>query len=391
MLKQPTKTPALMDLLDFKGIALLMMGFPVMMVIWVWWSQSWGLSLALSLWVCWQAGLVFWLIRKLKGQQAQLMTLLRCQGEWDQQRITESLEATLSSQRNDLRQIITHQRRQEEEFRDTLAEITFSATELTDAAGSLAGNTDAQSGATGTIAAAVTEISYSLEEVAGRMRTAREAASDSSEQGEAGLAAIAAVKDHMAEVVARVQKAGQQLQQLELCTQKVMEMSAAIRAIAEQTNLLALNAAIEAARAGEQGAGFAVVAEEVRTLAARSNEFVSQIDQTLEQTCSQMTAAKDGMDKVVHSSGSAQVSADRAAMVLSTIADHTRSVATMVEAISAAASQQDIAVRDISARVEEVSVTASHNSRLAGQTHRIAGHLLELSQPPTPAAGLKQF
>jgi len=294
--------------------------------------------------------------------------------------LSQRLEQLITEGRSALLHLASRERRVVEGHTATVSEISHSASELSSTSGLLASNTLQQSQATGSIAAAVTQISHSIEEVTDRMRETHESADLSCQQGELGRQSIDEVRNHMREVALCVNQTHTQLQALEDCTGRVSSGSTVIREMAEQTNLLALNAAIEAARAGAHGRGFAVVAEEVRALANRSNESAQEISVTLEQMHSQMRAVRDSIDQVTSRTELTLVGADSAQAVLTTIANHTKSVSSMVLAIVDATAQQNQAARDISERVEEVAVAASENSQAAEQSSSIAIHLYNLCQ-----------
>jgi len=294
--------------------------------------------------------------------------------------LSQDLDDLITEGRSALLHLASRERRVVEGYTATVSEISHSASELSSTSGLLASNTLQQSQATGSIAAAVTQISHSIEEVTDRMRETHESADLSCQQGELGRQSIDEVRNHMREVALCVNQTHKQLQALEDCTGRVSSGSTVIREIAEQTNLLALNAAIEAARAGAHGRGFAVVAEEVRALANRSNESAKEIAVTLEQMHSQMRAVRHSIDQVMSRTELTLVGADSAQTVLTTIANHTKSVSSMVLAIVDATSQQNQAARDISERVEEVAAAASENSQAAEQSSSIATHLYNLCQ-----------
>ncbi|NIB40000.1 methyl-accepting chemotaxis protein [Pseudomaricurvus alkylphenolicus] len=274
--------------------------------------------------------------------------------------------------------LASKERRLNEGFLNTVSEIGFSASELNSNSELLASNTLQQSQATNSIAAAVTEISHSIEEVSGRIQGAYHSADETNQLGCEGMAAVEAMKAQMEEVSRGASDTFEQMSQLNDKTQQVASMSTVIRDIAEQTNLLALNAAIEAARAGEHGRGFAVVAEEVRALATRSYESAQEIGVTVEDIQGSMADVKTSMDGVVARADKTLEQTLGTQDMFAKIAEHTESVSSMVSAISEAASQQNQAVREISENIEEVAVAAGENSRMAVQSSNIAGHLYQL-------------
>lgn len=261
---------------------------------------------------------------------------------------------------------------------NTLSEIRYSANELTQSSEVLANNIRQQSQATNSIAAAVTEISHSIDDVSSRIDSAYHSAQESNASGAQGSEEIVAVLGDMQEVVLHIENTYRLLASLDERTSKVVVISTIIREIAEQTNLLALNAAIEAARAGEHGRGFSVVAEEVRALANRSHDSAKEITKNIGEVQTQMSAVKQSMVAVKSRAENTVMRAKEAESVFNDIADNTRSVSEMVSAVAVASQQQSQAAREISKRIEEVAQVAGDNAHTATQSSNIAAHLYKL-------------
>ena len=267
------------------------------------------------------------------------------------------------------------QRRARESFDNTLSEISYSSSELKTTADQLADNIVRQSQSTSSIAAAVTEIGYSIEDISARTHDASSFASRTKEESGEGAAAIVNVRNNMEEVVGLTETTNLLLADLDKRTLAVTSISAAIREISEQTNLLALNAAIEAARAGEYGRGFSVVADEVRVLANRSNDFAQEISTNIQQVQQGMNDLKASMSIVVERTNETSVSAQAAEKVLNHIEENTHSIFEMITAVAVAVEQQSIAVKEISSNIEEVALVADSNGLRAAQSAEIAHHL----------------
>ncbi len=140
-----------------------------------------------------------------------------------------------------------------------------------------------QTGSSEKVSSAVNEMMESVDRVADNASSASIAASDADTEVQSGLGVVQNTVKSIHQLAAEVERAADVITQLEADTDSVANILGVIKGIADQTNLLALNAAIEAARAGEQGRGFAVVADEVRTLASRTQSSTQEIQTVIEK------------------------------------------------------------------------------------------------------------
>ena len=296
------------------------------------------------------------------------------------------LVAKLSGSMTDLNlPLLTAEIRKNREYQlhaNTVSEIGYSSAELSGTANQLAANILKQSQSTSSIAAAVTEISYSIEEITTRLKGVHVSASKTHDMSISGSESIADVRSNMEKVVNYVETTQQHLSELDTRMTYVESISSVIRDISGQTNLLALNAAIEAARAGEHGRGFAVVAEEVRALATRSHESAEEITDHICDVRSNMGKVNSSMEGVIVQSDQTVNVTTSTADLFKQISENTRLVTDTINAIQESSTQQNSAAADISQSIEKMAVVAQENSKMASQSSSIATHLNSLCTVP---------
>jgi methyl-accepting chemotaxis protein len=281
---------------------------------------------------------------------------------------------------DDTRETFKHFQRRNAEFRDAVKEMGYSSSELAGNANEVSSSAAFQSKATTSSAAAITEISHSIDDVSQRIVSARAAATAACELSESGAQALVTASDEVKQVAGLAQETQTRIAALEELMVKVTAMSRIIGEISEQTNLLALNAAIEAARAGEHGRGFAVVADEVRALAQRSQGSAADIATNILQVQTTMQQVRGSMGSVVEKTGKSMVEVERAEAALASINQRTRDVFSLIDDIAVAAQQQSQAAHEISQHIETVASLANENSGRAVQAAEIAEHLHRLTR-----------
>jgi len=225
------------------------------------------------------------------------------------------------------------------------------------------------------VATAINEMSATVQEVAVSAANAASAASHASERTRDGQAIVENTISSIEGLVTDVEQASQVISKLRSESENIGSVLDVIRGIAEQTNLLALNAAIEAARAGEQGRGFAVVADEVRTLASRTQQSTQDIQQMIETL---QQGAEEAVSVMKHSHESSEKTRGHASSAHQALEEITQSVTQiddMNTQIASAAEEQSTVSEMISRSVAEIAGLAEESLHATEQTAHAATEL----------------
>lgn len=225
------------------------------------------------------------------------------------------------------------------------------------------------------VASATTQMSSASSEVAQSALSAAEAANVASNESQEADNKMTDANDAMMRLNGDVNNASEVIKQLGADVEQISSILLVIENIAEQTNLLALNAAIEAARAGEQGRGFAVVADEVRTLASRTQGSTEEIRQMILALQSGAQSAVSAMSTSIEKSQETSQILGLADESLSQISAAISEISQMNEQISTAAQQQRVVSEEISKRVEEISLKTHTSKSLSEGNESIANEL----------------
>ena len=263
--------------------------------------------------------------------------------------------------------------------KNQLKEVNHSASQVIETTISLSNNVEKQFNATSSTAAAIVEMSQSINEVSSKISAVHSSAMHADEIVQSGQSHITSLTGAMLEVSKEVSQTQQGMQDLDELAQEVTLITESIRKISSQINLLGLNASIEAARAGSFGRGFAVVAEEVRNLAISTHNSSDHIANKINQVLSQSSNTVESMKLVVDKTNACGEKAKNVNKMLEKIALATDSVQQETEVVSVNAEQQVLATEEISRHVEQIVQSSKANADIAKQTELVAEHLRKLT------------
>ncbi|OHY95644.1 hypothetical protein BI375_12835 [Vibrio rotiferianus] len=230
------------------------------------------------------------------------------------------------------------------------------------------------------VATAMNEMTTTVHDVADNAAKASEAANQADQEAISGFQVVQSTIASINSLSSRVNDSSEKLNEVEKEVLNISKILNVIREIADQTNLLALNAAIEAARAGEQGRGFAVVADEVRSLAARTQGSTSEIQAIIEQLQEGTQSTVDAMNKGQVEADNCVVQANKAKVALEAITHAISVINDMNMQIASASEQQSIVAEDINKNVVNVKRIAEENSVAANQTSSSSSEIARLAE-----------
>ncbi|MFQ1783600.1 methyl-accepting chemotaxis protein [Aeromonas veronii] len=317
------------------------------------------------------AGLIFWLGRPTQQRllAAGKATAAIAEGELNRPMPEPGLDAIgelirqIGAMRDQLATLVESLQRSASTLDDRATSLTAMAQRHTD-------DSQAQVGAAQHIEQAIEQLTHSIEQAGSQLHQVGEQTLQSAERAQEATLAIHTVEQVIGEQVTGVKQVSQTISDLAGLSQQIAGLAGAIHDIAEQTNLLALNAAIEAARAGEQGRGFAVVADEVRSLATRTGSATTEINTIIGKIQDVSLRAASEMDTEL-----ARV--EQAVTHTMTARQSVARIAQSCEEINQRIAQVDQLMSDETRLIQGIHHQVGEMSRLAAEVNQSASHAAE--------------
>jgi len=324
--------------------------------------------------------LVWYIKREFKPLECAIAALQRI-AEWD---LTDDIEAT---SRDEIGRLLGAMADTVVSLREMIQQIKQASGQLTDSSQGLQQVAEAtsqdvakQMEDTGQVATAMTEMAATVQEVALNAERAATAAREARDDAADGRQVVQQSIQAISSLAGEIENAATVIQRLEAESSEIGGVLDVIRGIAEQTNLLALNAAIEAARAGEQGRGFAVVADEVRSLASRTQQSTQDIQQMIERL---QTGTHEAVKTMNHSLGQVKRVVEQTGATgasLETISNAVETIAEMNTQIATAVEEQRVVVEEIDRNVININQAAERSAEGARETSCASRGLQEWTQ-----------
>jgi methyl-accepting chemotaxis protein len=290
------------------------------------------------------------------------------------------------STNDELGQLATHVNQFIEKLQRIIGSVLINAAEVSKTAESLlvvSSNSqraaDDQCHAITMVVAAVNELTMAIQEVARNTGNTAQNTKEATLITDRGQERIHLAVERVQSLAVRISETAEFMLRLEGEAKNVTSVIDVIRGVAEQTNLLALNAAIEAARAGEQGRGFAVVADEVRTLASRTQKSTEDIQGMLSKLQQGVQHAVDAMGSSSIMTSEAVTSANEAGQSLTGIGTAVKQISDMTLQIATAAEEQSSVTSEIDKNLVQINSLAMNNAEGASRTAVESQRLNELS------------
>jgi methyl-accepting chemotaxis protein len=261
-------------------------------------------------------------------------------------------------------------------YSDDLASSAAETSRVSDSANDIVAK---QKNETTQVAHAIDGVTSAVEEVTNNAQRASIAANEGGNDAEKGRQVVSEIVASINELNSEITNSMDVIRNVKSNSENIGSVLDVIKNIAEQTNLLALNAAIEAARAGEQGRGFAVVADEVRSLAQKTQDSTAEIENLISTLQLGSDNAVKSMDQNAESIASLVSQTGMATDSLNAISESVRSITDMNSLIAVAAEEQSAVVQEISINVNNIHQMSEQSSQSSQELLETSGHMSGLS------------
>lgn len=258
--------------------------------------------------------------------------------------------------------------------------ISGHAEHISTAASQVAAASQDQAQSTITSAAALEQVTVSINEVSQIASATEERAKETLNKAATGESAVYKAAKEVAEVERLIATSAEKVEELKVRSVEIGTVASVIKDIADQTNLLALNAAIEAARAGEQGRGFAVVADEVRKLAERTSEATTRIASTVQSVQVETDGVVNTMHEAVPQVQASMVQVNEVAQILGDIRHEADDSVAKARDVAQATREQGVAANELAANVERIASMAEEVSATMGGNAGAAREMQDMAK-----------
>lgn len=339
-------------------------------ILWTWLFYTGAIDSSILLWVVllliFDAGLLFLFIRGLVSPLKRVSSILQevSKGNFKVE-VHNPYHGEIGQMLDDVKTSVQANRSMMANMLENTVKIATSSYNTVASSSQVLFNIDEEARHVEVISSAGQNLSDSISSIAKHANEANTSAQTVSQDVQQGYAVIHSSIQNMELLGETVRDASEKVQELGLSSRKIGEITHVINSIAEQTNLLALNAAIEAARAGEHGRGFAVVADEVRSLAESTTqatrEIASMIETVQNETAAMIETMKVGVertDKSIHS-------AKQSGQTFDHIRDEIGNVTQLIDEIAKASQSQNQETHEIAERIIQVNDYAQGNQHQA--------------------------